>query len=76
MPLVWAHAEYLTLRRLVADGQVFDLLPAVVDRYQGIRRGCQKLEIWKPNRHARSIAPGWTLRIAPPNNFMLHWTQR
>ena len=25
MPLVWAHAEYLKLRRSIQDGRVFDL---------------------------------------------------
>ena len=28
MPLVWAHAEYITLLRSIADGKVFDLLPS------------------------------------------------
>jgi hypothetical protein len=27
MPLVWAHAEYLKLRRSLRDGRVFDLPP-------------------------------------------------
>lgn len=34
MLLVWAHAEYLKLLRSVADGQVFDLIPALRARYQ------------------------------------------
>ncbi len=74
MPLVWAHAEYLTLLRSVADGQVFDLLPAVVERYQA-RNDCKNLEIWKPNRHATTVAPLWTLRIQAPAEFLLHWSR-
>ena len=32
MPLAWAHAEYIKLVRLAADGRVFDLIPEVADR--------------------------------------------
>jgi glucoamylase len=73
MPLVWAHAEYVTLLRSAADGRVFDLLPAVAARYQA-RHECQSLEIWKENRHARSISPGMTLRVQANSHFVLHWT--
>jgi len=37
MPLMWAHAEYVKLLRSVADGQVFDCIPAVAERSQGPR---------------------------------------
>ncbi len=33
MPLVWAHAEYIKLRRSLRDGRVFDMPPQTVDRY-------------------------------------------
>jgi glucoamylase len=73
MPLVWAHAEYLTLLRSVADGRVYDFLPEVAERYQsGPKR--QPLEFWKPNRHARRVAAGQTLRVQAPTPFFLHWT--
>ena len=35
MPLMWAHAEYIKLLRSARDGQVFDRIPSVVERYQG-----------------------------------------
>jgi glucoamylase len=73
MPLVWAHAEYMTLVRSAADGQVFDLLPSLAERYQS-GRGRRDLEIWKPNRHVRSIAPGTTLRVQATAPFVLHWS--
>ena len=38
MPLAWAHAEYIKLVRSAADGQVFDLIPEVADRYRNRRR--------------------------------------
>ena len=39
MPLAWAHAEYIKLVRSAADGQVFDLIPEVADRYRNRREG-------------------------------------
>ena len=37
MPLMLAHAEYIKLLRSTHDGQVFDRIPAVAERYQGRR---------------------------------------
>ena len=73
MPLVWAHAEYLTLVRSAVDGQVFDYLPEVAARYQ-TGRPRPNFEIWKPNRHVRSMAAPGTLRVQAPADFLLHWT--
>ena len=33
MPLVWAHAEYVKLRRSLEDGKVFDMPTHTVERY-------------------------------------------
>ena len=38
MPLVWAHAEYIKLVRSATDGQVFDIIPEVADRYRNRRK--------------------------------------
>jgi glucoamylase len=73
MPLVWAHAEYLTLLRSAADGQVYDILPEVAKRYQSGRQR-DVIQFWKPNRHAASVQPGQTLRVQAPAEFILHWT--
>ena len=73
MPLMWAHAEYIKLLRSVKEGQVFDLIPAVADRYL-IQRNCRPLEIWKINRQPRSIAAGITLRVQAASGFVLRWT--
>ena len=32
-PLVWAHSEYIKLRRSLIDGRIFDQPPQTVDRY-------------------------------------------
>ena len=38
MPLVWAHAEYVKLPRSVTDGQVFDRISVVAERYRHGKR--------------------------------------
>ncbi len=73
-PLMWAHAEYIKLLRSASDGNVFDLIPAVAERYQQGRK-CMTLEIWKPNRRIRTIRSGMTLRIQAPAGFRLRWSQ-
>jgi len=75
MPLMWAHAEYIKLLRSVFDGQVFDFIPEVGDRYLRERRMCKPLEIWKPNRQTPSVKSGFTLRVQSPAPFRLHWTR-
>jgi glucoamylase len=72
-PLMWAHAEYIKLLRSATEGKVFDLIPAVADRYRH-RRNCTSLEVWKPNRHVRTVQSGMTLRIQVPSSFRLRWT--
>jgi glucoamylase len=74
MPLMWAHAEYVKLLRSAADGQVFDLIPEVADRYRQARP-LKPLEVWKWNRKIGSIAVGSTLRIQAPDPFILHWSK-
>lgn len=73
MPLMWAHAEYIKLLRSVADGQIFDLIPVVAERYLH-GRGSKSLEVWKPIRQAGQVAAGNVLRIQAPASFRLHWT--
>ena len=66
MPLLWAHAEYIKLVRSAADGQVFDLISEVADRYRN-RRTAPPLEIWKFNRQVRSLTGRGNL--ADPSGF-------
>jgi glucoamylase len=73
MPLIWAHAEYIKLLRSTADGRVFDRVPVVADRYLH-GRGRKDLEVWKPIRQVRQVAPGQTLRVQAPEAFRLRWT--
>jgi glucoamylase len=73
MPLMWAHAEYIKLLRSARDGQVFDRIPAIVERYQGRRRH-DPMEVWTFNRRVRSVRPGTTLRVQAATPFRLRWS--
>jgi len=72
-PLMWAHAEYIKLLRSATEGNVFDTIPAVADRYRHPRNHVS-LEIWKPNRHVGVVQSGSTLRIQVASPFRLRWT--
>ena len=72
MPLMWAHAEYIKLLRSASDGQVYDRIEEVANRYLPARVRTL-LEVWKPNRQVGAIAAGATLRILASSPFMLHW---
>lgn len=74
MPLMWAHAEYIKLLRSNHDGQVFDFIPEVANRYLGERKQCKSLEIWKFNRQISQAKKGQTLRIHALASFQLHWS--
>jgi len=74
MPLMWAHAEYIKLLRSANDGKVFDQIAEVAKRYLGDRNGRQLFEVWKFTRQARSVKPGYVLRIQGQASFRLHWS--
>ena len=74
MPLLWAHAEYVKLLRSAADGQVFDCIPAVAERYGPRRRVGRVLEVWSFNRQPSRATKGATLRVQAAAPFRLHWT--
>ncbi|HEY2484294.1 MAG TPA: glycoside hydrolase family 15 protein [Candidatus Binataceae bacterium] len=74
-PLMWAHAEYVKLLRSAADGQVFDLISEVAERYL-TPRARRPMEIWKYHRRrVPAIKVPTTLRIQCERPFMLHWTR-
>jgi glucoamylase len=76
-PLVWAHAEYLKLLRSVVDGQVFDRISVVADRY-GVpkhkRTFQSRLEIFQLARPISAIVQGSTLRIMDAQPFRIVYT--
>jgi glucoamylase len=76
-PLVWAHSEYLKLLRSAADGQVFDRISAVEERYAvaaGKRTFINHTEIFQLGRPILTILAGHTLRIVDPQRFRAVYT--
>jgi glucoamylase len=71
-PLVWAHAEYVKLHRSITDGEVFDRVPEVAERY--LRPGPPRpwREVWKFNRQVRHVAPAAIIRVIASAPFRLH----
>lgn len=76
MPLVWAHSEYLKLLRSTSDGQVFDRIPIVEERYARGNHPASNVEVFKVRRRQiRQIPAGKTLRITSAAGFQVIWTQ-
>ena len=73
MPLVWAHAEYVKLRRSLHDGHVFDTPPQTVQRYQVEKRG-SLLDLWRYNHKILTVKSGRTLRIEVLQPAEIHWS--
>lgn len=73
MPLVWAHAEYLKLRRSLRDGRLFDQPRQTVQRYLVDKTLCSRL-LWRFNHKIRSIPPGTILRIETLAPASVHWS--
>ena len=72
-PLVWAHAEYIKLRRSLRDGKVFDQPPQTVQRYQVEKKQSTLVE-WRYNNKCRSVIAGNALRIAVLQPALVHWS--
>ncbi len=73
MPLTWAHAEYLKLRRSLAEGRVFDLPPQPVQRYLRDHTVASH-RIWGFSCQIRTIPSGTTLRIETAAPGVVHWS--
>jgi glucoamylase len=72
-PLVWAHSEYIKLRRSLADGRIFDQPPQTVERYLKKKTQAQYFN-WRFNNKARSMPRGRILRILLLEPAMVHWS--
>ena len=72
-PLMWAHGEYIKLLRSTRDGEVFDVIPEVAQRYRAVR-ATNPVEIWKHNRQVRRVSRGSTLRVVGQETFRLRWS--
>jgi glucoamylase len=72
-PLVWAHAEYLKLRRSLEDGRVFDQPIQTVQRYLIERRASSPYAVWRFNNKIRTMPPGKILRVETLARATVHW---
>jgi glucoamylase len=73
MPLVWAHAEYVKLRRSLRDGRVFDLPPQTVERYLAQRAG-SPFAVWRFNNKCDVAPAGKTLRVETMAAAVIRWS--
>jgi glucoamylase len=72
-PLVWAHSEYIKLRRSIRDGKIFDQPPQTVQRYIK-EKHVRQIFGWRFNNKTRSIPRNKTLRITLLSPAMVHWS--
>jgi glucoamylase len=74
MPLVWAHSEYVKLRRSLHEGRVFDMPPQPVQRYQKDKVGSPH-NIWRFNHKSQTMLAGQILRIEVLEPARVHWSK-
>jgi glucoamylase len=72
-PLVWAHAEYIKLRRSLRDSKVFDQPPQTVQRYLVEKHTC-KFFPWRFNNKARTLPCGKMLRLGLLAPATVRWS--
>jgi glucoamylase len=72
-PLVWAHAEYLKLRRSLRDGKIFDQPPQTYRRYVVEKQPCTVF-IWSFNQKVRNMPRGLRLRLQTLSPATVHWS--
>lgn len=71
-PLVWAHSEYIKLRRSLVEGKIFDQPPQTVQRYQVQKQGSPNF-LWSFNNKCRYMPAGKKLRIVTLMPARVHW---
>ena len=72
-PLVWAHSEYVKLRRSLRDGKIFDQPPQTVQRYL-VEKPTRQIFGWRFNNKTRSLPRYKKLRLVLLNPAMVHWS--
>src|SRR5579863_8148431 len=72
-PLVWAHSEYVKLRRSIRDGKIFDQAPQPVQRYL-VEKHKRQVYAWRINNKTRSIPRNKDLRLNLLNPARVHWS--
>jgi glucoamylase len=72
-PLVWAHSEYVKLRRSIRDGKIFDQPPQPYKRYIVDKHGRQHWG-WRLNNKTRTVPRHQTLRLNLLSPALVHWS--
>ena len=72
-PLVWAHSEYIKLRRSLVDGRIFDQPPQTVERYLTSKIAAQYFN-WRFNNKPRTLPCGKKLRLLLMEPALVHWS--
>ena len=72
-PLVWAHAEYIKLRRSLLDGKIFDQPPQTVERYLEKKVSATYFN-WRFNNKPRTLPCGKKLRLLFMEPALVHWS--
>jgi glucoamylase len=72
-PLVWAHAEYVKLRRSIRDGKIFDQPPQTVQRYL-VEKPTRQIFGWRFNNKTRSVPRNKKLRLVLCDPSVVHWS--
>ncbi len=75
-PLVWAHSEYIKLRRSLRDGKIFDQPPADRATLPGMKSRRPTYFGWRFNNKCRSMPEGKKLRVVLTAPAMVHWSFR
>ena len=72
-PLVWAHSEYIKLRRSLVDSRIFDQPPQTVERYLTRKQSAEYFN-WRFNNKPRTMPCGKKLRLLLMEPAMVHWS--
>ena len=72
-PLVWAHSEYIKLRRSIHDGKIFDQPPQTAQRYLK-EKHVRQIFGWRFNNKTRTVPRNKTLRIVLLSRARVHWS--
>jgi glucoamylase len=73
MPLVWAHSEYIKLRRSLKDGKVFDMPQQTVRRYITGKKDTP-FAAWRFNHKIARMPAGKKLRIEVLSSANVRWS--
>ncbi len=72
-PLVWAHSEYIKLRRSLRDRKIFDQPPQTIQRYL-VEKPIRQIFGWRFNNKARCVPRYKKLRLVLMTPAVVRWT--